>query len=65
MATVELVHALDEEWSRLRAAGRDLVFTVGKLSTDAKQHALTKVPGEIEFTLDLRRSHLKNTSGAV
>ena len=54
MATVELVHALDGEWSRLRAAGRDLVFTVGKLFTDAKQHALTKVPGEVEFTLDLR-----------
>ena len=54
MATVELVHALDQEWSRLRAARRDLVFTVGKLFTDAKQHALTKVPGETEFTLDLR-----------
>jgi N-carbamoyl-L-amino-acid hydrolase len=54
MATVELVHALDEEWSRVRGAGRDLVFTVGKLFTDAKQHALTKVPGQTEFTLDLR-----------
>jgi beta-ureidopropionase / N-carbamoyl-L-amino-acid hydrolase len=54
MATVELVHALDEEWSRVRAAGGDLVFTVGKLFTNAQQHALTKVPGEVEFTLDLR-----------
>jgi beta-ureidopropionase / N-carbamoyl-L-amino-acid hydrolase len=54
MATVELVHALDNEWARVRAAGGDLVFTVGKLFTDAKQHALTKVPGEVEFTLEFR-----------
>lgn len=54
MATVELVHALDNEWSRVRAAGGDLVFTVGKFFTDAKQHALTKVPGEVEFAIDIR-----------
>jgi N-carbamoyl-L-amino-acid hydrolase len=54
MATVELVHELDGEWSRVRAAGGDLVFTVGQLFTDATQHALTKVPGEVGFTIDLR-----------
>ncbi len=54
MATVELVHELDSEWSRVRAAGGDLVFTVGKLFTDAQQHALTKVPGDVEFTIDFR-----------
>ena len=54
MATVELVHELDNEWSRVRASGGDLVFTVGKFFTDAKQHALTKVPGEVEFTIDFR-----------
>lgn len=54
MATVELVHELDNEWSRVRAVGGDLVFTVGKLFTDAGLHALTKVPGEVEFTIDLR-----------
>jgi N-carbamoyl-L-amino-acid hydrolase len=54
MATVALVHELDSEWSRVRAAGGDLVFTVGKLFTDAGQHALTKVPGETEFTIEFR-----------
>lgn len=54
MATVELVHELDLEWSRVRAAGGDLAVTVGKFFTDARQHALTKVPGEAEFTLDIR-----------
>jgi N-carbamoyl-L-amino-acid hydrolase len=54
MATVELVHELDSAWSQARAEGRDLVFTVGKFFTDAAQHALTKVPGEVEFTLEFR-----------
>lgn len=54
MAAVELVHEIDSEWARVRAQGGDLVFTVGKFFTDAKQHALTKVPGEVEFTIDIR-----------
>ncbi len=54
MAAVELVHELDREWARVREGGGDLVVTVGKFFTDAKQHALTKVPGEVEFTLDIR-----------
>lgn len=54
MATIELVHQLDREWERVRAAGDDLVFTVGKFFTDARVHALTKVPGEANFTLDFR-----------
>jgi N-carbamoyl-L-amino-acid hydrolase len=53
-ATVELVRELDLEWDRIRESGGDLVFTVGKLFTDARLHALTKVPGEVEFTLDFR-----------
>ena len=58
MATVELVHALDREWERIRASGGDLVFTVGKLYTDADRHALTKVPGEAHFCLDTRSQDL-------
>ena len=54
MATVELIHALDNEWTSVRESGGDLVFTVGKLYTDAAQHALTKVPGEASFGIDLR-----------
>lgn len=58
MATVELVHALDREWERIRASGGDLVLTVGKLYTDANRHALTKVPGETHFVLDIRSQDL-------
>lgn len=53
LATVELVRALDEFWQRLEAEGNpDTVFTVGKLFTDADEHAMTKVPGECQFTIN-------------
>jgi beta-ureidopropionase / N-carbamoyl-L-amino-acid hydrolase len=54
LATVELCYRLDQAWQDVRNAGGDLVFTVGKLYTDPHAHALTKVPGEASFTIDLR-----------
>ena len=54
LATAELLHELDAAWARVRAGGGDLVFTVGKLYTDARLHSLTKVPGETQFTIDFR-----------
>jgi N-carbamoyl-L-amino-acid hydrolase len=54
LATAELLHELDAAWARVRAEGGDLVFTVGKLYTDARVHSLTKVPGETQFTIDFR-----------
>ncbi len=53
-ATVELIHALERDWEATLAAGKDLVFTVGRLFTDSALHALTKVPGETGFALDFR-----------
>ena len=53
LAVVELVRALDEFWiERERAGTPDTVFTVGKLSTDPAHHAMTKVPGRCDFTLN-------------
>jgi N-carbamoyl-L-amino-acid hydrolase len=53
LATVELVAKLDELWQTVEAEGHpDTVFTVGKLYTDAAEHAMTKVPGECRFTLN-------------
>ncbi len=53
LATVELVARLDALWQELEAEGHpDTVFTVGKLYTDAAEHAMTKVPGACCFTLN-------------
>ena len=53
LAVVELVRSLDELWIEREADGvPDTVFTVGKLFTDAAHHAMTKVPGRCDFTLN-------------
>lgn len=54
MATVRLIAALDDRWSRLEASGADLVCTTGILATDPAHHTSTKIPGEVRFSLDIR-----------
>ena len=54
IATSELVVSVDHKWRELDAAGQDLVFAFGKASTDPAVHSLSKVPGEMRFSLDLR-----------
>ena len=53
LAVVELVRTLDEYWiEREREGVPDTVFTVGRLFTDPAHHAMTKVPGRCDFTLN-------------
>lgn len=54
LATVELAHALDQKWQEMRDADQDMVYTVGKFYTDAEHHSIVKVPGEVNFALDIR-----------
>lgn len=54
LAASELVMALDRIWSEAEAAGDDFAFTVGKLFTDAERHAMTKISGEVRFSVDMR-----------
>jgi N-carbamoyl-L-amino-acid hydrolase len=54
VALADLVMALDGLWARWDAAGREMSFNVGRVHTDPKQDALTKVAGEVRFTLDVR-----------
>ena len=54
MATMDLIARLDALWDEREAAGEDFAFTVGKLATDPERHAMTIVPGECRFSLDMR-----------
>jgi N-carbamoyl-L-amino-acid hydrolase len=54
IATAKLIAHADERWRALIKAGNDdLVFTCGILHTDADEHAMTKVPGEVTFSLNI------------
>jgi N-carbamoyl-L-amino-acid hydrolase len=54
LAAVEFVAELERMWKRREAAGEDLVCTVGEFHTDAAVHTMTKIPGEVCFTIDYR-----------
>ncbi len=53
LAVAALLQALEGFWlERMEGGEPDAVFTVGKLSTDAAHHAMTKVAGRCDFTLN-------------
>ena len=54
LAVAEFLNRFEEGGLSLLAEGRHLVFSCGKLYTDSKVHGLTKVPGQVDFTLDIK-----------
>ena len=53
LGAVELVGAVEALWHEIEAEGiPNLVLTVGKLFTNPEEHAMTKIPGECDFTLN-------------
>ncbi len=53
-AVAELVAHLDEHWESLQQRGLDLVVTVGIISTNPAEHAMSRVPGEVSFSFEVR-----------
>ncbi len=54
VAAADFISALDRLWAETEAKGGDMAFTMGKLFTDADQHAMTKISGDVRFSLDVR-----------
>jgi N-carbamoyl-L-amino-acid hydrolase len=53
-AASEFACALDTLWAEWETAGKPMACTIGQFGTDPALHALTKVPGELRFCLDVR-----------
>ena len=53
-AFVEFAGFVERECLRLEKDGADVVYTIGAAHTDPEHHAITKVPGRFDFTMDLR-----------
>jgi beta-ureidopropionase / N-carbamoyl-L-amino-acid hydrolase len=54
IAGAEFAMALDHVWEEQEANGVPMACTIGRFHTDAAQHGLTIVPGEFNFSLDVR-----------
>ena len=54
LAMSELLMRLDEHWRVLLEWGEDLVLTAGIVETDAREHAISRVPGQVTFAIEYR-----------
>jgi N-carbamoyl-L-amino-acid hydrolase len=54
LAAAEFINRLEKEGLDLIDQGRDLVFSSGIFHTDADVNTLSKVSGQLDFTLDMR-----------
>ena len=53
-AAAELIGNLDEHWRVLLEHGHDLVVTVGVIETDPEHHSVSRIPGEVAFSFEVR-----------
>lgn len=54
LAMADLLSRLDESWLAILQKGDDLVLTSGVVSTDPTKHAMSRIPDEVAFSLDVR-----------
>ncbi|MBV8166022.1 MAG: hydantoinase/carbamoylase family amidase, partial [Alphaproteobacteria bacterium] len=53
-AASEFAMAMDALWDAWEGADKPMACTIGQFGTDPALHAMTKVPGALRFTLDVR-----------
>ena len=58
-AAADLISRLDEHWRVLLERGLDLVVTTGTIGTNAAEHAMSRIPGEVEFSFEVRSQSLE------
>ncbi|MBN2751995.1 MAG: hydantoinase/carbamoylase family amidase [Rhodospirillaceae bacterium] len=54
LAMAELLSRMDEHWRVLLQMGMDLVMTSGICTTATDSHAVSVIPGDIRFSLEIR-----------
>jgi N-carbamoyl-L-amino-acid hydrolase len=54
LAMADLLSRLDENWLTILQKGDDLVITAGMVATDPVKHALSRIPDEVRFSIDIR-----------
>ncbi len=58
-AFAELLMRLDDNWQALLARGLDLVVTSGVVGTNALEHSISRIPGELNFALEIRSQSIE------
>lgn len=53
-ALADLIVAMDQQWDEALRANHDLAVTFGRVDAATSEHAFAKVPGRVDFCIDLR-----------
>jgi N-carbamoyl-L-amino-acid hydrolase len=53
-AVAHLIVRLDAAWQEFEVGGDSVVVTCGKLETNPNYHAISRIPGEVSFSLEIR-----------
>ncbi|WP_377298059.1 hydantoinase/carbamoylase family amidase [Rhizobium sp. SGZ-381] len=53
-ALADLIVGMDKEWQDALDRGQDLAVTFGRVDAASSEHAFAKVPGRVDFCVDLR-----------
>jgi len=53
-AVADLIMRIDEHWRALLERGTDLVVTAGIVTTNPAEHSISRIPGEVRFSLEAR-----------
>jgi N-carbamoyl-L-amino-acid hydrolase len=53
-ALADLIVAMDRRWDEALRSGDDLAVTFGRVDAATPEHAFAKVPGRVDFCVDLR-----------
>lgn len=62
-AVSDLLMRLDEHWNRLLERGIDLVMTTGICNTDGDHQAISRIPGEVYFSFEVRSQSYDTLEG--
>ncbi|MCO4860959.1 hydantoinase/carbamoylase family amidase [Cupriavidus sp. WGlv3] len=62
-AVAELITRLDEHWKVLLERDMDLVVTTGVVSTDPAEHSISRIPGKVEFSFEVRSKSVDTLEG--
>ena len=62
-AVSDLLMRLDEHWNRLLERGLDLVVTAGVCNTDSERQAISRIPGEVYFSFEVRSQSYETLEG--
>ena len=50
----DLARRIEDRWEEWLAQGRDIVVTMGVVTTNPEEHAISRIPGEIAFSFEVR-----------